>query len=95
MKIKNNTISKMNDCIQYPQENINIVTELKKDIMKDKDVLDFVANVEKEIENKGRILFRASGTEPKIRIMAEAESTELAKESAEKIEKYIRKKYNI
>lgn len=95
MKIKNMPISKMNDCMQYPQENINIVTELKKDIMKDKEVLDFVANVEKEIEGKGRILFRASGTEPKIRIMAEAESVELAKDSAKKIEKYIRQKYSI
>ena len=38
--------------------------------------MDFVKNKEKEIEGKGRILVRASGTEPLIRVMVEAEKQE-------------------
>ena len=41
--------------------------------------------VEKELGNRGRVLIRASGTEPLIRVMVEAEDALQAKEMAERI----------
>ncbi|NDH38605.1 MAG: phosphoglucosamine mutase, partial [Actinobacteria bacterium] len=37
-----------------------------------------VAEIEGELGKRGRVLLRASGTEPVIRVMVEAESNELA-----------------
>ena len=39
-------------------------------------IIDFIKQKEKEIEGKGRILVRASGTEPLIRVMVEGETQE-------------------
>ncbi|HTW98108.1 MAG TPA: hypothetical protein VMD59_04985, partial [Acidimicrobiales bacterium] len=44
-----------------------------------------VARVEQELGERGRVLLRASGTEPKVRVMAEAESEELASEVVERL----------
>ena len=69
-----------------------IITEKKKEIMADNDVKEFVKSIEEELSNKGRVLLRASGTEPKIRIMAECENSELAKEIANKMKMFIEAK---
>lgn len=60
----------------YPQSLINIVVKDKDQVLEDKDVLAEVEKVEKALGDNGRILFRKSGTEPKIRVMVEAESHE-------------------
>ena len=63
---------------------------LKKIRVKDKDVVLNDADVKKAVEDaeamlgaEGRMLFRASGTEPLIRVMAEARSEELATNSVD------------
>lgn len=43
------------------------------------------AQVEAALQGKGRVLIRASGTEPKLRIMVEAEELELAQTSIDKL----------
>ena len=47
-------------------------------MLNDSDIKDAVAKAEEYLGTEGRMLFRASGTEPLIRVMAEARSEELA-----------------
>ena len=57
--------------------------------MASEEVKAFAKSIEEELGNKGRVLLRASGTEPKIRIMAECVDAELAKQTAQKMKEYI------
>ena len=41
--------------------------------------------MEKELEGKGRVVLRASGTEPVVRVMVEAKQADWAKKGAEKL----------
>lgn len=56
-----------------PQSMINVRTEKKVDLDSHEDLQKAVNNVEKELAGKGRVLLRASGTEPLIRVMVEGE----------------------
>ena len=58
--------------------------------MEDKEVSKITQEVESEINGKGRVLFRQSGTEPVIRIMVESESEKKCVEYAERIAKVIK-----
>ncbi|MEY4278088.1 MAG: phosphoglucosamine mutase, partial [Bacteroidota bacterium] len=69
----------------YPQILINIETHKKIDLKNNKAIQDAVKNVEVKLNNKGRVLLRASGTEPKIRVMVEGESLEEVKTYANQI----------
>ena len=44
-----------------------------------------IAQVETELADQGRVLIRASGTEPVLRVMVEARDAAIAKASAERI----------
>jgi phosphoglucosamine mutase len=59
----------------YPQILINIETHKKIDLEKNKSIQDAVKKVEGKLKNKGRVLLRPSGTEPKIRVMVEGEDS--------------------
>jgi phosphoglucosamine mutase len=50
-----------------------------------KPLIDAIDRAEKAMGDRGRILVRASGTEPVIRVMVEAESMELVTEWTEKL----------
>jgi len=58
---------------QYPQVMINVKTKSRFDIDASSSVRDAVLTVERELASKGRVLLRASGTEPVIRVMVEGE----------------------
>ena len=62
----------------WPQKLVNTVVskEKKQTWTENKELIDFIKQKEKEIEGKGRILVRASGTEPLIRVMVEGETQE-------------------
>lgn len=60
----------------YPQMLLNVRVKDKEAAMSDPAVMEAVAQQEKILGNTGRILVRASGTEPLIRVMAEAETQE-------------------
>ncbi len=72
----------------YPQTMINIRIQPNQNWQAaSKEVL---AAVEAELGERGRVVLRASGTEPVVRVMVEAELASLAEESAERIAQAIR-----
>ncbi len=69
----------------YPQILKNVRVRDKSAVMNNEDVLKAVRNAENELGDSGRILVRESGTEPVIRVMAEAPSRELCEKCVDSI----------
>lgn len=61
----------------YPQLLKNVRVADKKEARENSAVVEAIAKVTEELGDNGRILVRESGTEPVIRVMVEAETTEL------------------
>jgi len=58
---------------KYPQTMVNVRTERRMDPGQSPEIQDAVAKVEGELADSGRVVLRASGTEPVIRVMVEGE----------------------
>ena len=69
----------------FPQVLINVRFAGGANQLESEAVKAVAADVEKRLEDKGRILLRKSGTEPLIRVMVECEDGALAKQCAEEI----------
>lgn len=67
-----------NEMKTYPQCLKNIIVKDKKAAQEHPAVLAAAEKVTEELAGEGRILLRASGTEPKVRVMVEAKTDELA-----------------
>ena len=76
----------------YPQVLLNLRVTDKELAQNDADVLEAVRRVEERLGSGGRILYRASGTEPLIRIMVEAESERVCKTCSKEVADVLRKK---
>ena len=74
----------------YPQTLINVQVQDKNKIMSSDKVRSAVKEAESQLAVKGRVLLRASGTEPVIRVMVEAESEEICKDTAERLADVVR-----
>ena len=61
----------------YPQLLVNVRVKDKAAAQNDPDVVRAVEDASAALGDSGRILVRESGTEPLIRVMAEAETKEL------------------
>lgn len=77
----------------YPQELANVRIRDKDLAMKDEEITAAISKAEAALHGNGRILVRQSGTEPLIRVMAEAETGALCREIVEKITALVRQKY--
>ena len=77
----------------FPQSLINIKVPDKDAVMNDEHVKSIVHEIEEELGENGRILFRKSGTENVIRVMVECENEEQCNSCAEKAAAYIRERY--
>lgn len=73
------------DLILYPQTLINVKVPPGFDWKKNTAMLAEMGAVEAELGDAGRVLIRASGTEPLIRVMVEAKEAELAQNMARRI----------
>ena len=65
----------------YPQQLVNVRVTDKEAAMQSPKVNDAVAAAEKFLEVNGRVLVRASGTEPLVRVLAEAPTDELCQQA--------------
>ncbi len=92
MRKKNKRISELAGGIElYPQVLLNIPVAERKDPKKIPAIAKSIDEAEKRLGSAGRILVRPSGTEPKIRVMVEAEDPSVAKNTAEGVADVIRK----
>ncbi len=80
------------ELVIYPQLLKNVRVKDKEAAMKDEAVLKAVGQVEAELGENGRVLVRGSGTEPVVRVMAEAVSDAVCEEKVEKIVAVLRER---
>lgn len=73
------------DIEMFPQTLINVKVAPGFDWKKNKELLAEKEVVEAELGDKGRVLIRASGTEPLIRVMVEAKEADVADKMARRI----------
>lgn len=69
----------------YPQTLINVKLQAGQDWRSNPRLSSEARAVETELGNRGRVLIRASGTEPLLRVMVEAADPDLAKASAQRL----------
>ena len=96
MKETGKTIAELCEGLKiYPQLLVNVKVNDRQAAMEDRDVQDAIAKAEKELHGNGRVFVRASGTEPLVRVMAEAETQTICEEQCEKVAAVVRQKYGI
>jgi phosphoglucosamine mutase len=81
-------------CMEYyPQVLVNVPVAERVDPSADDGVRSAVSEVERELGEAGRVLLRASGTEPLIRVMVEGPEAESVRPLAERIAEVVRRRY--
>ncbi len=70
---------------RYPQVLINVSGVAKEKLASNQIIAKAVSDTQKRLEDKGRVLLRASGTEALIRVMIEAQDLSLAQELASEL----------
>jgi phosphoglucosamine mutase len=72
---ENKTLSELKQGMtKFPQKMLNVKVSKRQDPMQNDVVVAAVKEVETELADSGRVLLRASGTEPLIRVMIEGEN---------------------
>ena len=93
MIAKKKTLSQLCEGLTiYPQILKNVKVADKAVAQADPDVQAAVAEVAAKLGDSGRILVRESGTEPKIRVMVEAESLDVCREYVDHVVETIKRK---
>ena len=78
----------------YPQVLINakVSSDKKYDFDKDDEIKAEIEKLEREFDGNGRVLIRASGTEPLVRVMIEGENQDYIKQKAQNLADLIQQK---
>ena len=71
--------------VRFPQVLINVKNVTKERLASSTAIADAVKAAEAELGSNGRVLLRASGTEPLVRVMVEAQSDAVAQDVATKL----------
>ena len=74
---------------KFPQIMINVRLSKKVDISNNSAINSAVADAEKKLAGRGRVLLRPSGTEPLIRVMAEGDDQALVEQQVQDIAKVV------
>jgi phosphoglucosamine mutase len=69
----------------YPQTMLNVKVKAGSDWQSNQALFKLKSEVEAELGEAGRVLIRASGTEPVVRVMVEAREASVARTLAEKL----------
>jgi len=92
MQTCNTALSELTKGLEkYPHVIVNVDTQKKsaQTILALSDIQVAIAETEKQLSPNGRVLVRASGTEPLIRVMVEGENTQLVQNAADDLAKKI------
>ena len=93
MRAKKKTLSQLCEGLQiYPQVLENVAVKDKETAQSDPDVQSAVSAVATQLGDSGRILVRPSGTEPKIRVMVEAQSVKQCEAMVNSVVNVLRRK---
>lgn len=76
----------------YPQLLENVTVKDKESALHDEKLQAVIQSVADELGDQGRILVRASGTEPLIRVMVEAKTDELCQQYVDRVVAYMKEK---
>ena len=79
----------------YPQVLVNVPGVDKSRVDSDQDVQAAVREAEAELHGTGRVLLRASGTEPLVRVMVEAADAGTAQSWADRIARVVEKRLSL
>jgi phosphoglucosamine mutase len=86
MKVTKKPLSELaKEMKKFPQKLVNIRVTDKHHVTDNEKVKEVISQVEEEMNGNGRILVRPSGTEPLVRVMAEAPTGELCSSYVERI----------
>lgn len=80
----------LGEVVLFPQTLINVRLKPGQDWQSSKRLADMSKTVEAELGDTGRLLIRASGTEPLLRVMVEARDAAQAKSCAERVADTVR-----
>ena len=90
LKLSGKTLETLGkELVLYPQVLINVVTNQKIDLAS-ANIQAAVKMAETTLNGAGRVLLRASGTEPKIRVMVEGQNAILVQQLATEIAKIVK-----
>ncbi|MBO1927421.1 phosphoglucosamine mutase [Thiomicrorhabdus sp. 6S2-11] len=78
----------------YPQILRNVTLTQKAQPDENPILQDAIQKAERELADKGRVLIRASGTEPKIRVMVEGEEAALVEKIATELESVVKSEFS-
>jgi phosphoglucosamine mutase len=91
MKTTNKPLSELaNEMKKFPQKLVNVRVTDKHHVTDNEKVRVVIEEVEKEMNGDGRILVRPSGTEPLVRVMAEASTEELCESYVNRIAEVVK-----
>jgi phosphoglucosamine mutase len=75
---------------KYPQILINIENVKKDKLSSSEKINSAILKAEKELAANGRVLVRASGTEPLVRVMVEANDLNIAQSTADSLAQLVK-----
>ena len=86
MRASDHTLAELGQqLVLYPQVLINVTVQKRVDLKSSASIQAAVKTAEAALGDSGRVLLRASGTEPKIRVMVEGRVREQVQSLAESI----------
>lgn len=89
--------SKIEDLVKgfkkFPQKLINVKVKDKMAFYKNKKIHEMISEIQRELKDEGLLIVRPSGTEPLIRIMAQAENPSYIEEIIGRVKNLIEKEF--